>query len=126
MNQKLNLIRVKHELGCCYATCVELLLTNTFNYPDMKLVHGYPRLSAGPNKGKLFGHAWLEIELEGLTFAIDPKYQRHPFNKDAYYMKGQIDEKFCTRYTVTEVIEYLDKKGHYGPWVDSCPEALFK
>jgi hypothetical protein len=117
---------VKFVPGCCYETCIELLLLNS-TIESLRLVHGYPRLVKGPNKGQRFGHAWLELINKGCEVVVDSSNQSKYTSKPLYYIVGRIEAAKCHIYTVDQAIEMLDEAKHCGPWKEGkYPKALFK
>lgn len=125
--------------GNCYEKSLELFAKMYDELDNLVLVHGYPRLTTDDDdKGKLFGHAWLEFkavvplyvgdEQRGsvdLEYCLDFQKPDHPCPKAIYYEVGQINPAFVTHYTLEQALEQLELKGHVGPWVDKVPEALF-
>jgi hypothetical protein len=96
------------ELGKCYMSAYQAI--TSFKYDDSwKLVHGIAKLTRGHQKGKEFGHAWIENDEEvfdtetGKTIA-----------KAVYYYAGKIS--YTREYTSSEAMEEAMNSGHYGPW----------
>lgn len=114
MTPKLKIIGAKK--GSCYRDSWHILLANFKKVPSLRLVHGYPILSKGRNKGKRYGHAWVEFKDAGSAFVIDHRFQKTLFDKTLYYRSGKIREKHCSRYTVRQAVRQTEKTGHYGPW----------
>lgn len=108
--------------GNCYQNAANLLLERT----DCTLVHGYPRLTSDDeHRGKLFGHAWLECEIDGIPWVIDGVHGfEKPIFKSLYYHIGQIEESLCTRYTFAEACKLMLQHEHYGPWQEEPVGAL--
>lgn len=102
--------------GLCYKEAYEIA-----QRLGAELVHGYPRLSGGPHKGRLYGHAWAE--LQRMVFTLQDGEER-VFDRQIYYHVGQIDEALCRRYTPSEARERLLAEKHWGPWEvpDGLPE----
>ena len=92
--------------------------------PGSVLVHGYPRLTKGPDKGSKFGHAWLETGRNGMTLCFDPVAQIL-VPSDVYYAVGQIEEIECRRYSPSEARGMALEHDMYGPWEDIPIDALF-
>lgn len=103
--------------------------------PGVVIVHGYPRLTAGPDEGCLFGHAWLEwdepLVLPGFMEPValirmcwDPVAQ---ISSPAamYYSAGRIDPDQTTAYTLREASRAAVETESYGPWNAVPDDALF-
>ena len=87
------------------------------------LVHGYPRLSAGPLKGSKYGHAWLECGAFVLNVRDDLDALFVP--KLVYYAAGQIDPEECRQYAPLVARELAADCGHAGPWEEPPDDAMF-
>lgn len=119
-------------VGNCYEEALELLLKYS-DKDNIRLVHGYPRLTGGPDEGKQFGHAWVEFdETFKLTFPItvhlcvDRLNPEEALLKHLYYHVGQINPDECTSYTMKEALANLEQYNHAGPWDEKVSDALFK
>jgi hypothetical protein len=106
--------RAKADVGRCYEEAYRLA-----QELGADLVHGFPRLTGGPFVGRLFGHAWTE--LNGRVMVI---LDNSPaiVSRESYYAMGQIDEALCLRYSTEEARAAVVEHKHFGPWV--IPEGL--
>lgn len=83
-----------------------------------KVVHGialYRR--PGPDEGKPFWHAWVEVVHNGVPAVLDvANGKRVLVDRAAYYKAGGISQVF--RYSINQVDRHVARTGHAGPWVD--------
>ena len=124
------------RLGRCYELALKRLHDPTSKLPSSTvLVHGYPTLTGGPDKGRLYGHAWLEwedrIPIAGMRgAAIELRMCWDPVAEIVapaalYYKAGNIDPDLCSRYSrFQSLLEQLEHE-NYGPWFGVPAEALF-
>lgn len=108
--------------GDCFSVAAHLVEDN----PDYVLCHGEPIGTGKANKGKRFGHAWVEyadneITLSGRTIrftTVIDKANGHNIELPAelYYAFGRIDPDTVRRYTREEAAAEMLRHGHYGPW----------
>lgn len=114
--------------GHCYANCLLALHgPNFYGATDLRLCHGYPRLqveSNGHPAGTRYGHAWIEGTVNSvvLCFNFEPD---GVYMKAAYYVAGDIEEQWVTRYDIATATALAAQHGTSGPWSDPHPEAVF-
>ena len=87
---------------------------------EILLVHGYPTVSAGKNKGKKMGHAWVEV---GGDLVVD---HERIVPAGLYYSTGRIDPKHASKYTREESMRHAMKLRTYGPFSHKVPDAVFR
>jgi hypothetical protein len=97
---------IRHE---CYHNSLVFILSN----PDWTLVHGTP--IGGPNFNERIGHAWAEIEHEGLMWVYDPTSSAL-LPAFAYYAGGQIN--YTVRYSPEIAFIMALREQTPGPWDD--------
>ena len=95
------------SLGDCYEAAAKYIL---YEDPSATLVHGIPILGTD---GKPFGHAWVEkgnkcIDVANGNHAVLPKI--------LYYAMGHQKEKDNYKYTQKEIMKWITKTEHWGPW----------
>lgn len=100
--------------GNCYEDCLHLLC----EHPTWILVHGFPCLADGPDKGKRYGHAWMEYELMGITWCLDHLHQDMPIPAALFYHVGKINPLHCAYYRAQDVFELMETMGVSSPWVE--------
>ena len=88
--------------------CYELAYKLVQKLPEALLVHGKV-MGKAKIKGKIHGHAW--VELDGI--AIDPAYDLIMPVKE-YYALGKVRDE--TKYNTRDIIKNSLKFKHYGPW----------
>lgn len=115
----------KYTHGDCYQAAGRILLNNShtkeFIYPI--LVHGTVTGTSGPNAGKQYSHAWVEIPYidtetgDLITMVIDRSNGRDlELPSDVYYAIGRIDRAGVKEYNMEEVGRMFAKHLSYGPW----------
>ena len=108
--------------GNCYRETATMIIEAMPD--DAMLVHGYPRLTGGKHRGRKFGHAWVEREVDGIMWCYD--HQRdEPIIAVLYYAIGQIDASETKRYTRRQAIRNTLRTKRYGPWGKQPKDALF-
>ena len=127
---------IEDRRGHCYDLAAEYVLEHgkTTGYKYIRLCHGWPVLTAGEHEGQRYGHAWVErSEVHSLPFHLDGIVSTHSVEltdcwdtltgtwipKALYYMGGNIESDFVTRYSFAETREMILTTEEYGPWVDS-------
>jgi len=83
------------------------------------LVQGWPVLSAGPYKGRRYGHAWIELPLLGLVW---DHLRNQWIQRDVFYQAGELSDEFLTRYDRDEALVMVELHEHAGPW-DEGPDG---
>ena len=94
----------------CYQDAYNHLLNFNGAYAfvgDWKLCHGVATLAMGPNKGREYGHAWIETD----TVVFD---QDIVIIKSVYYRIGKI--RNVRRFKLKEALEFSLREKHFGPW----------
>ncbi len=97
------------EIGSCYHNA----LLTIFENQDWTLVHGICVLQGGPYEGNLFGHAWLEKDMNGLRLVYDPTHDAIVFAA-IYYRAGEVG--YTHRYSFDEARDLAVETGHSGCW----------
>ena len=106
--------------GDCYAVAGNFMV---FSDPGVVLVHGYPTLRRSP--WKKFGHAWIEVELEGQVLVKDMSNGKDiEMPRELYYSVGNINPDECRRYTLADLRRYVTETKHWGPWEEKLDGAL--
>jgi len=114
--------------GDCYAAAGKYMLeANTQNLhgdDTVHLVHGVVS-GQGPLSGQRFGHAWVEVEIDGMWRVIDKSNGRDILlPREFYYDLGNIDSKKQHRYETMQAFAFMQDTGHFGPWEDGVnPEV---
>lgn len=106
----------KYINGDCYIASAKFLLDNHYIFTENHtplLCHGVVTGTSGPNKGKQFGHAWIEAGDVFIDCANDKIIEG---SKELYYAIGNINPDSVNRYSVRRVREMLIKYETYGPW----------
>jgi len=85
------------------------------------LVHGVAIGTGRHNRGKPFGHAWIETVDGALVYDAD---HDKVFPAVVFYSVGQIDPAQCQRYTRDEAVTMMLEHEHYGPWVELPDNVL--
>lgn len=105
-----------NELGNCYEMAIqtaESLIRE--GHTNVMVVHGQPTGTGGDVVGIKYGHAWVELNLNGFELVFDYSNDNEVVIERAiYYMAGQIAD--CHRYTFKEAQNFMLLTGHYGPW----------
>lgn len=105
-------------LGDCYEATGRFMLDNPES-TDYYLVHGMATGQEGsPIEGLKFGHSWLEKDGMVRDIANGKNFE---LPKQIYYLLGKIDENEVYRYTKKEVMEWIMKAEHWGPWELKAP-----
>ena len=104
-----------------------MLEANTQNLhgdDTVHLVHGVVS-GQGPLSGQRFGHAWVEVEIDGMWRVIDKSNGRDILlPREFYYDLGNIDSKKQHRYETMQAFAFMQDTGHFGPWEDGVnPEV---
>lgn len=81
-------------------------------------VHGVP-MGQGAIEGVRFGHAWAEIDHDGLRWVYDPSSDLL-MPAGLYYSVGRIEDAVV--YPAKEFFAKAVRTGHSGPW-DKITEA---
>lgn len=92
---------------------------------DVVVAHGLP-IGRGPeNTGKRYWHAWVEVKVEGQSWAVldFSSGQRLGMKRSRYYRLGKIVGEHVWRYSVEEARAEILRVETWGPWVDDY-EAL--
>lgn len=116
----------KSAEGECFAQAVASLLkirAGTFDMArNVQIVHGLPIGTGGIVKDKRYWHAWVEFDWgdtpvqlvsdntilqDGLTIL-----------RAKYYEVAQLTEEHVWRFDYEQVLEEIDTRQHWGPWVD--------
>ena len=90
---------------------------------EVLLVHGYPKLTMGPHKGRVYGHAWLHLVKLGQV--VDGGCGCLA-DVGLYYQVGQIKTEQCRSYCRAGAKQQYEDTGSYGPWGDVPEGALFE
>lgn len=114
---------VEYKPGNCYQDAFNFITENQ-NLPNIRLVHGHPTLTKGPDKGKPYHHAWCEFALVGYVFCVDMSRQNTPVPSDLYYLAGRINRAQCHFYTLLEACENVLENEFYGPWHETTLPVL--
>lgn len=96
--------------GECYHNCFYFMFENTdLNW---KVVHGAVK-GQGRIKNVIHGHAWVEVDYNGITWVYDPTCDVLVM-KHYYYDEGNISYtvKYCKEQYTNMVVE----SEHSGPW----------
>lgn len=106
----------KDDLGNCYESAIEtatkLILEG---HTNVMVVHGQPTGTGGDVVGIQYGHAWVELNLNGFELVFDYSNGNEVVIERAiYYMAGTIANP--RRYTYSEAQSCMLQTGHYGPW----------
>lgn len=64
------------------------------------------------NGSEWYIHAWAEAE----GVVLDLTEARKPQNKDEYYQRRNVDERYCKRYTRLEFFTLMAENGGFGPY----------
>lgn len=82
-----------------------------------KLVHGLPQyMRPGPDFGKRFWHAWVEIQISGAWLVMDySNGKKVVMARSAFYEHASIETVF--RYTAGQADRCVMRTGHAGPWI---------
>ena len=81
------------------------------------LVHAIALVPDGPNAGKPFSHAWVELgEKVCLGGLLDGVRVFYSVPLAEFYEKMRVQES--TRYTVREAVAENYRTNHYGPWLE--------
>lgn len=116
--------------GRCYVDAAHILLAMPPERREVTLLaHGWPRLQAedqGHPRGARYGHAWLEWHTSDLGWVAHDCLTEITLPRDAFYRLGEIEFTEVRRYghLVTEAL--LSRHGHYGPWHEGPPEAVWR
>jgi hypothetical protein len=117
--------------GACFhdAFLIGVELLDCLDRELICVVHGVATGTGGAALDWRYGHAWLEIELGGVTLVIDHTRPNQPLPRELYYRAGRIDPAECRRYSLDEAIGHALRTGHSGPWEpfpDDVPPAAKK
>jgi len=87
--------------------------------------HGLATATAGPDIGARYGHAWVEMVVDGRSVFVYDFCLDKPLccQKRDYYRIGQV--KKLASYSVTEVLENVLRTHHFGPWVEYPADTVF-
>lgn len=130
MSQFLNSLRKidqnKMQRHSCYKDCHTIVTSLNSDCIVARIVHGYPTVAIGKNKGARYGHAWVEFAIGNTCWCVDHLFLDTPIPKAAFYAIGEIQEKQLSRYTFRESVRLLLERGHYGPWNEVPTDACFR
>lgn len=115
--------------GKCYENTLQVLMAGKYEADGVTvtLCHGYPRLTKADGTypaGTLYGHAWLELEVNDLTLCADVLTGQTVF-ADQFYHVGRVDPATVARYSKEEAWETAKRHRHTGPWHEVPAEAAF-
>jgi hypothetical protein len=116
--------------GRCYELAADHVLEHGSD-ASLQLCHGWPVMTAGPNQGRRYGHAWAErvrvlsVPYQGQALQVEVVECQDTVSGDwlpaaLWYKAGQIDPDHVARYTLAQACEQLHQSGTYGPW-GVCP-----
>ena len=103
----------KYIGGNCYQGAFDYVMS----HDGWTLVHGIAVVTAGPNKGKKFGHAWCERGEIVYDAASDMEVP-----KIIYYAIGQVG--YTHPYTKEQAREEVLQSMTYGYWDSKLATAL--
>ena len=110
--------KVEAVRGECYHNVMHFVMAN----PEWSPVHGVP-MGAGPLEGVRFGHAWAELEVDGMRWVYDPSVDRL-LPAAIYYAAGCIE--YAVVYERAAYRKLLVKHKHSGPWAKKILAAASK
>lgn len=119
--------KIRPKLHHCYQDCFRILEKNHKLIPNLLLVHGFPAFQQGPQKGKRFGHAWIEYRptKRHKPLVIEALYQERHVAQWIYYSLGNINPEECLYYTYEEALLLANSTENYGPWVKTPRHIRF-
>ena len=97
--------------GDCYQAAGRLII-DFMGDKKATLVHGMVN-GRGALEGLRFGHAWVEYGSKVLDHS-NGKKQEIP--KQLYYSMGGIKSSECKYYKPIQVLKFMRKIQHWGPW----------
>ena len=103
----------------CYLNAYELASHNQDQ--PWRVVHGVVNPPSGECAGKQIGHAWCEVEIDGVMYVYDPSLSL--WTTQAIYYQHLVPEA-VVRYTLTEARALLQSTHHIGPWDDAVSGAV--
>lgn len=105
------------QLGDCFLSAYRMATADNAP-PGVKLVHGIAQYRRpGPDYGKPFWHAWVEVVLAGVPMVVDfSNGNEVTTRRDDYYRIGGITQVF--RYTQAQARRHGERTENAGPWVD--------
>lgn len=105
------------ELGDCYEAAFEFMFERWVTKQPLdqfRLVHGVC-VGQGPIEGTLFGHAWIETEVNGVPLVLNVATgAKVTLPKSLYYEMGQV--QMTKTYTWAEVKRFVAENNTYGHW----------
>lgn len=97
------------EIDECYYNAFSFACHNR----DWTLVHGIPTGTGESIKGLQYGHAWCEMEVDGIPFVYDPSYSEL-IPAPVYYATGRIE--YTVRYSIMDAVEQMLIHETFGQW----------